>query len=942
MKLKLVLVIFTCIHVTIIGQPKFVEKISRKGSEVIIPYEKYKLPNGLTILLHEDHSDPVVYVDVTYHVGSAREQEGRSGFAHFFEHMMFQGSEHVGDEQHFKIVTESGGTLNGTTNADRTNYYELLPANQLEIALWLESDRMGFLLDSVTQKKFEVQRATVKNERGQNYDNRPYGLVGEKIGEALYPTNHPYAWTTIGYIEDLNRVTVEDLKNFFMRWYGPNNATLTIAGDINVTTALKMVQKYFGNIPMGKEVIPNKVSAVVLENDRFISYQDNIRLPQLQIVYPTVPAGDKDEAALDVLADILSGGKTSPFYQNFIKSEKAQFATTYQSARELAGNFTVSVRCFPEFTLPQMDSLVKISFAEFEKNGVTEDDLLKFKNSFEASMINSLESVQGKGAMLASYQTYYNDPAYLKVEIANYLNVTKEDVLRVYNTYIKDKNKIVLSVYPKGKPELKLAPDSYKNSARNIQNEESSEYKNLTYTKPKDTFNRDKKPIAGENSVIESPLFWKDKFSNGLQIIGTTNTETPSISLQLSVEAGHRSETIEKAGISSILADLLGESTKKYTAEQIGEKLERLGSSINIYNSAQDITIDVSSLSKNIDSTLLILEEILFSPKFDLVEFERIKKQTIEAIENQNIQATVIASKVYNKLLYGSNHIMGISAIGTVNTVTSVTLDEVKKYYYDYFSPALAKLVIVGEFDKEIILARLEFLKKWNTKNAEIIVQPASPEIDKTKIYFVNKENAPQSEIRIGHLSMPFDAEGEFYKSTIMNYILGGAFNSRINLNLRESKGYTYGARSSFSGSKYVGPFTASAGVKANTTDSSIVEFIKEIKNYSENGIDSNELLFTKNSIGQSEALKYETPFQKATFLRRILDYKLEPDFTKEQNKILQGIEAIEINQLAKKNLRFNNMIILVVGDKETCLEPMNKLGYQVIQLSMDGEPIVE
>ena len=325
----------------VVGQTKLIEKVSRKGNELVISYEKYKLANGLTVVVHEDHSDPIVYVDVTYHVGSAREQEGRSGFAHFFEHMMFQGSEHVGDEQHFKMVSEAGGTLNGTTNLDRTNYFEVLPSNQLETALWLESDRMGFLLDSVTQKKFEVQRATVKNERGQNYDNRPYGLAGEKSSAALYPTTHPYSWLTIGYIEDLNRVDVNDLKKFFMRWYGPNNATLTVSGDVSTAQVLKLADKYFGSIVPGPEVKAQSFPAVIIDKDRYISYEDNIRSPMLEFSFPTVPARDQDEAAIDILADVLGGGKSSVFYQNFVKSERALSARVEHPTAELAGSIEI-------------------------------------------------------------------------------------------------------------------------------------------------------------------------------------------------------------------------------------------------------------------------------------------------------------------------------------------------------------------------------------------------------------------------------------------------------------------------------------------------------------------------------------------------------------------------------------------------------------------------
>src|SRR5687768_1273199 len=300
------------LHQQAAGQTKLVEKVHRKGNELVIPYEKYLLPNGLTLVIHEDHSDPVVQVDVTYHVGSAREQIGKSGFAHFFEHMMFQGSDHVKDEEHFKMVTDAGGTLNGSTNRDRTNYYETVPANQLEKMLWLEADRMGFLVDAVTQQKYEVQRATVKNERGQNYDNRPYGLLGEVTARNLYPYGHPYSWLTIGYIEELNRVNAEDLKNFFLRWYGPNNAVLTVGGDVNPKQVVAWAEKYFGSIPKGPAVSPVKLPLPVLDKDRYISMTDNYaKLPMLRMIYPSSPSFSKDEPALDCLAEIIGQGKTS-------------------------------------------------------------------------------------------------------------------------------------------------------------------------------------------------------------------------------------------------------------------------------------------------------------------------------------------------------------------------------------------------------------------------------------------------------------------------------------------------------------------------------------------------------------------------------------------------------------------------------------------------------
>jgi zinc protease len=345
---------------------RLIERIQPAAGRLVIPYSKYVLPNGLTLVVHEDRSDPVVHVDVTYHVGSAREEIGKSGFAHFFEHMMFQGSDNVADDQHFKILTESGGTLNGTTNRDRTNYFETVPNNQLEKALWLEADRMGFLLDAVTQKKFEVQRETVKNERGQNYDNVPYGLAGEMMVKALYPYGHPYSWLTIGYVEDLNRVDVNDLKNFFLRWYGPNNATLTVGGDVDTARVVALTEKYFGSIPRGAAVAPTRLPLPVLAADRYTTLVDNYaRQPQLRIAFPSPPLMHPDEAPLDCLAEILGSGKNSIFYQQLVRTQKALNATAANPTSELAGQFTLTVTPAPGVSLAEMKKLVDESVRSF-------------------------------------------------------------------------------------------------------------------------------------------------------------------------------------------------------------------------------------------------------------------------------------------------------------------------------------------------------------------------------------------------------------------------------------------------------------------------------------------------------------------------------------------------------------------------------------------------
>lgn len=921
------------------GAPKLLETVTKKGNELVIPYKKYQLANGLILVVHEDHSDPVVYVDVTYHVGSAREQQGRSGFAHFFEHMMFQGSKHVADEQHFKIITEAGGTLNGSTNTDRTNYFETVPSNQLEKMLWLESDRMGFLLDSVTQLKFEVQRATVKNERGQRYDNAPYGVVGEKTGEALYPKGHPYSWTTIGYIEDLNRVDVNDLKRFYMRWYGPNNAVLTVAGDVNTDEVVKLANQYFGSIPMGPAVNPMAKMPAVLTENRYISYEDNVRFPMLKFTFPTVAAMDKDEAALNALGDILSSSKSSPFYVNFIKTKKAVSANAYNYSRELAGQFEMVIRANAGTNLADIEKQLRTTLDNWAKTGATNDDIAKFKASYQSNLYNGLATVQGKGTQLAANQTYANNPNYLKVELANVMKLTKEDVMRVYNTYIKGKNAVILSCVPKGKGELKAHEDTWKMYDRTIE-QEGAEYKNLSYTEPKDNFDRAKEPKAQSAKLVPLPAYWESTLPNKATVIGINSNEIPKVSIQLSFWAGHRFEPKDKAGLAYMLTSIMEESTEKHSAEQINDKLDRLGSEISLYTTDNEIVMNISCLKQNIDSTLAIAKEMLFMPKFSEEDFELVKKEQLDAIANQATQATTIANNNFAKLIYGRDNIMAIPSVGTAETVNKITIVDLKSYYKRLSEQGIT-VAISGDISKEQVLPKIAFLDKLPAPTAKLNAAPVqAAKIEKTRLYFIDKKGAPQSEIRVGVMAMPYDATGDYYKNTIMNYAFAGAFNSRINYLLREVRGFTYGARGGFNGNKFEGPYVISAGVRANATDSSVVDIMSETKKYADNGTTDEELSFTRNAMGQADALKYESPFQKLGFVKRLVDYNLDKAYVAQQAEILKNIKKDEISAYAKKSLPYNNMVILVVGDKASNLEKLQKLGYEVVELDLNGEPV--
>jgi zinc protease len=926
------------------AQLTLVEKVEKKSAaEIVIPFERYTMPNGLTVILHEDHSDPIVHVDVTYHVGSAREEIGKSGFAHFFEHMMFQGSDHVADEQHFKIITEAGGTLNGTTNKDRTNYFETVPSNQLEKMLWLESDRMGFLVNAVTQKKFEVQRGTVKNERGQNYDNRPYGLVGETAAKNLYPYGHPYSWLTIGYVEDLNRVNVEDLKNFFLRWYGPNNAVLTIGGDLNKAQTLKWVEKYFGTIPMGPKVEDAHFPAVVLEKDRYATMTDNYAKNQmLNITIPTVPAHHPDEVALDCLAQILGGDNNSILYQALVKSQKATRTSCNQPTDELAGSLNFSIMPAGNNTLADMEKAVREALSTFERKGASNDDINKFIAGRETGLIYGLESVSGKVSQLASSFTFEKDANAIVKNLAALRKLTKEDVMRVYQKYIANQHMLILNVLTKDKQTGKAGEDNYTvDESKNIF--PIVDYTGLQYKAVKDNFDRNKMPASGANPSITVPKISMQLHNkeSGIKMMAHQTTDLPIVNMSISLKGGRYLEQkdLSKLGITNLFTQMMDEDTKAHSSEEFSVLLDKLGSSISIFASGDELNINIGSLSKNVNATLDLLNERLLQPLFTQDNLDRIKGQVLSNLKNSKQNASYVAGIAYNKMMYGNNNILGLPSTGTPKTIEGITLSDIENYYNNTISKLNANIVVVGDYKDADITKLMSIVEKLPSKKLDIPVPAKAKTTDNKTVYIVNIPKAAQTEFRIGYpTNMLYDATGEYYKSTLMNFPLGGAFNSHINLNLREDKAWTYGARANFGASKYTGTYTFSSGIKTPVTDSALIEVMKELNSYASTGITKEELRFTKNAIGQSDARKYETGMQKAGFISNMMYYNLPSTYVAQQNKILNSITKAQIDALAKKWITPTKMMIVLAGDKDKIAPGIQKLGYNIVELDSDGE----
>ena len=771
-----------------------VEKITTEKGKLVIPYSKYILANGLTVIISEDHSDPIVNVNVTYHVGSARETLGRSGFAHFFEHMMFQGSENVADEEHFKIIESAGGRMNGTTNKDRTNYFETVPSNYLETVLWLEADRMGFLLDAVTQEKFEIQRATVKNERGQNYDNKPYGMIWEKSAQTLYPYNHSYSWLTIGYIEDLNRVDVEDLKRFFLRWYAPNNATLVITGDVNTEEAYKMVEQYFSAIPMGPIVTNAPKQMIALEQNFYVSLEDKITMPQLDVVFSGVHAHHPDEAPLDVLLNFIGGDNQSALYQKFVKSKKAVFANAESPCYELAGELDFSIRIKNSTSLkPVYEELMTI-INNFDPNTISAQAIQKYINNHEASVLKSLGSVDAKGFKLADYSTFEGNTNFIDQDLQRYKNITQEDLIRVYNQYLKNKKHIVLSTYPLGKKELIVKEDNFIPQL-NQNAVESEEYKNLANRKVIDDNITRIKPKVKALKKIDLPIIKTITLSNGIPVNAIYSSETPEINILITLPLGHLNEKTNQSGIGQLLCSWLNESTKNYSSEALTESLALLGSSIVFGIDNENITISINTLDGKLEETIKLLEDKIFNPKFQSLEFDFVKSNLINSLQQQLNNPQYVVRGVFKQKMFESNSPYSLSSSGSIETITNLKESEVKNYYDQFITQlSKSKIFIAGNLQGSKLEKTFQFLenkvKANTTTTPKLQVNTKMKKLNQSIIYFVDKPKAPQSQIYLGaSRNFKFDVIGAYFKADVSNYNLGGNFNSRINYTLREEKG---------------------------------------------------------------------------------------------------------------------------------------------------------
>jgi zinc protease len=905
-----------------------------------LDYEKFTLPNGLNVVFHIDRSDPVVAVNLTAHVGSAREKAGRTGFAHLFEHLLFLDSENLGKGGLDRLSIRIGGSgANGSTTRDRTNYLQTVPKDGLEKMLWAEAEKLGWFINTVTEEVVATEKQVVKNEKRQSYDNSAYGHTGYVIDKAACLEDHPYNWQVIGSLDDLENATLADVKEFYRRWYVPNNTTLVVAGDFDIALAKKWVEKYFGEIKRGADVPALDKRPCAITSTTKLYHEDNFaRVPQLTYSWTTVERYHPDSYPLGILTTYLTRGKKAPFYKVVVEEKKlAPSVNMFNSTGEVAGQARMSVNAFADKDLDDVAAAINEAFARFEKEGISESDLSRIKAGQETAFYNSLSSVLGKSTQLAEGNIYAGDPAIVQKEIARVAAVTPADVMRVYNTYIKGKNYIATSFVPKGKSALALAEsrkaDVVEEKIVAGAGEAPATMGKREFERTPSSFDRTVEPPYGPAPEIKTPAVWETKLGNGLRVYGIENDEVPLVQFEIVIDGGQQLETRDKAGVANLMARMMTQGTAKKTPEELEEAIQQLGSSINVSAGGEEITVSVNTLARNYDATLALVEEILLEPRWDAKEFDLIKQSTISGIRQQEGNPNAIAQNQFNKLIYGKDDIRSISTLGTMESVRGITLDDLKAFYARSISPSVGRMHVVGSLAKNKVTDSLKGLSdRWKAKRVDIPKLPAPAMPSKSAVYFYDVPDAKQSVITFGNPALAA-TDKDYYPATVMNYILGGGgFASRLQLQLREAKGYTYGIRSGFSGSTDPGTFTISSSIRTNVTLEA-AQLIKNIVGDYAETYSPQDLETTKSAMIKSQARAVETAGSKLNMLDNISRYGWKPTYIKDREQIIKGMTVNEIRQLAGKYIDPNRMIYLIVGDGKTQLPRLKDLGF--------GDPVL-
>jgi zinc protease len=892
--------------------------------------KQYQLKNGLKVVLHEDKSTPVVAVNVWYHVGSKNEEPGRTGFAHLFEHMMFQGSKNYNSD-YFTPLQEAGANINGTTNTDRTWYYETVPSNFLELALFLEADRMGGLLEAMTQDKLDNQRDVVKNERRQRVDNQPYGTAFERIASTMYPKGHPYNWTTIGSLEDLQAATLDDVKGFFRRYYVPNNAVLVLAGDFDEKQARNWIEKYFGPIAQGEAITRPTNPMPKLDKEIRASFEDAVPLARRYMVWHTAPQYSADEPALDMLGYILSTGRTSRLQSKLVyEKEMVQQVNANNNTSEIGGTFGIQATARPGKSLDDIEKEINAEIERIKTEPPTADELTRAKNSIEAQTVFGLQTVLGKGSQIGTFSGYLNKPDNFQAELDRYARVTSADIQRVANTYL-GANRLVMTYTPRQGEAQRAARDADRPTSVKTEKKDDSAVKAQAAKLPK----------SGPDPKLTLPPIEKTKLSNGLEVWMVEQRELPIVAFNLVLKSGIGNEPDDRTGVANMTASLIDDGTQTRSAADIANQIQALGIQNFSAGSGWDSTnVSMLTLNKNLDAALDLYSDVLMHPSFPDKELESFRARSLIGLRQQKANPNVVSNNVYNKVLYG-DHPYGRD--NTEATIKAITRADLVKFYESNYRPNNGVLIVVGDINKPTLKAKLEkTFANWKPADVPNRELPATRGLEKTAIYLVDRPNSAQSVVSIGQIGLE-RSNPDYFPVVVMNSILGGGFTARINMNLREDKGYTYGARSGFSFRRGAGPFSAGGDIQTAVTKEAIVEFMKELNDIrGGRPVTQEELDYNKQSLIRRYPGGFETVGSMSNQLANLVVYGLPDSYFNEYISKVNAVSLSDVNRVATKYLDPAKMAIVIVGDRKVIEPGLKQLGYSVTILDTEGKPVSE
>ncbi|HUF77228.1 MAG TPA: pitrilysin family protein [Longimicrobiales bacterium] len=882
-----------------------------------IAFTKFELDNGLTLIVHEDRKAPIVAVNVWYHVGSKNERPGKTGFAHLFEHLMFNGSENYNDD-YFKVLEPLGATdLNGTTSNDRTNYFQNVPTSALDVALWMESDRMGHLTGAIDQAKLDEQRGVVQNEKRQG-ENNPYGQVFNRIFENTYPAGHPYSWSVIGSMDDLDAASLEDVHGWFETYYGAANAVIVLAGDIDPETARDKVERYFGDIPSGPPVTTQDVWIAPRSGEHRMSMQDRVPQARVYKVWNVPEWGSQEAIELGLFAQVLASGKNSRLFRRLVYEDQVASdvsATVFE--RELGSLFLTIATALPGQDLSAVEAAMDEEMERLLREGPTTDELALAQTQVRAGFVRGVERIGGFGGksdVLASNEVYAGDPQFYRTRLERVAAARPEAVLRTANDWL-DGGAFVLEVHPYREGQLVAS-----------------------------TVDRSRVPEPGEPPVADFPEIERSTLANGLEIVLARRDAVPVVNLQLHVDAGYAADAFGTPGTANLAMSMLDEGTESRDALQIDEDLRRLGATLFSGSNVDVSTVSMSSLSENLAPSLALLADVVMHPAFPEADFQRLRQQVLAGIQQESVNPVAMALRVMPKLMYGDGHpySLPLTGSGTTESVGALTVADLRRFHETWFKPNNAKLLVVGNTTMAEMRRLVEdAFDDWERGSVPDKALPEVAHQDGQAVYIMDRPDALQSVIFAGHVAPPRSDPDDLAIST-MNGVLGGEFSARINMNLREDKGWSYGAQSLVFDARGQRPFLVLAPVQSDRTTESVQELISELQGIvGERPVTEEELDRTIRSRTLTLPGSWETNGAVLGSIAEIERFDLPEDYFDTLAGRIRGMTTEQLDAAARRVVQPDRVIWVVVGDKESIEEGLRGLGLgPVYEIDPDGNII--